>query len=717
MKKLKGFLLILLILSLILSCNNDSVTWGKIEVTLSNEVSRGIAPTDMSTDNYDVVILNAANETIASTNIKVSDTSVPLTFSVPSGTYTISVEAKNKDNEVIGMGESTATVTPNSTTNCQIAVQEISGNGTLSVQIDSDTPNTPVLKIYKADLSLLDTVTATESDGKFVASKSLPNGFYYFEILDDDKVIDSETVRIVANKTVAYSVEYSVYGDGSITIIDSISPTPSISFEISSNISSNSLQTITPTITGFIPTTFSWYLDGSKIAETKDLSFEASDYILGEHTLTLIASNETIVWSEKKNFSIYENPLADHYVAYAPRDSKVYYFFDFIDDSLYFSDTLNRHYDVGPLSYDIIPAAEGKYLVFNPYGYKTEALFIPTEASEYELNAKIYYDCTLNEESELTFEENDYQSVNLIIKDSPVSYEESIAQYDETSHVKTRVTEYGTFLTWERINHTFDENDVCIECGFNQNEYLLSNNIEKVTDNGMLFISRYWPGITTLGDGTLIENENSFYIKKEPRYDNYYTIYYPSSIYDTYEEGGGTGSSDEAFLWYLKEYYGLDYTSHTGYFDSGLKTSVEKLWADGVKEASPDDYSDPSFSRTVYTDTSLITDEMKFGGLGSYNLNTNQNEDGTHITDCKRFYFYITTYEDGDTYFNISYPQSLQDEYEKAQLFNSNSGNPLWRYLSTYYPDDPRTNDEETKALMIKLLESEFIEPNYEDYI
>ena len=281
MKKLKGFLLILLILSLILSCNNDSVTWGKIEVTLSNEVSRGIVTTDMSTDNYDVVILNAANETIASTNIKVSDTSVPLTFSVPAGTYTISVEAKNKDNEVIGRGESTATATSNSTTNCRITVQEITGIGTLSIQIDSDTPNTPVLKIYKADLSLLDTVTATESDGKFAASKSLPNGFYYFEILDDDKVIDSETVRIVANKTVAYSVEYSVYGDGSITIIDSISPTPSISFEISSNISSKSSQTITPTITGFIPTTFSWYLDGSKIAETKDLSFEASDYILG----------------------------------------------------------------------------------------------------------------------------------------------------------------------------------------------------------------------------------------------------------------------------------------------------------------------------------------------------------------------------------------------------------------------------------------------------
>ena len=67
--------------------------------------------------------------------------------------------------------------------------------------------------------------------------------------------------------------------------------------------------------------------------------------------------------------------------------------------------------------------------------------------------------------------------------------------------------------------------------------------------------------------------------------------------------------------------------------------------------------------------------------------------------------------------FNISYPQSLQDEYEKAQLFNSNSGDPLWEYLNTYYPDEPRTNDEETKALMIKLLESEFIEPNYEDYI
>ena len=115
MKKLKVFLFIILILSLILSCNNDSVTWGKIEVTLSNEVSRGLVTTDMSTDNYDVVILNAANETIASTNIKVSDNSVPLTFSVPAGTYTISVEAKNKDDEVIGRGESTASETPNST--------------------------------------------------------------------------------------------------------------------------------------------------------------------------------------------------------------------------------------------------------------------------------------------------------------------------------------------------------------------------------------------------------------------------------------------------------------------------------------------------------------------------------------------------------------------------------------------------------------------------
>ena len=403
-------------------------------------------------------------------------------------------------------------------------------------------------------------------------------------------------------------------------------------------------------------------------------------------------------------------------MAYAPRDSKVYYFFDFIDDSLYFSDTLNRHYDVGPLSYDIIPAAEGKYLVFNPYGYKTEALFIPTEASEYELNAKIYYDCTLNEESELTFEENDYQSVNLIIKDSPVSYEESIAQYDETSHVKTRVTEYGTFLTWERTNHTFDENDVCIECGFDQNnnEYLLSNNIEKVTDNGRLYISRYWPGITTLGDGTLIENENSFYIKKEPGFDNYYTIYYPSSIYEAYEEGGGSGSSGTAFSWYVNKYYDLKFTST---FETGLKDFVETLWNMGVVEVSPSDYSDSSFSRTVYTDTSLITDEMKYGGLSKYNLNTNKNEDGTHITDCKRFYFYITTYEGGDTYFTTSYPQSLQDEYEKAQLFNSNSGNPLWEYLDTYYPDEPRTNAEEKKALMIKLLESEFIEPNYEDYI
>ena len=353
--------------------------------------------------------------------------------------------------------------------------------------------------------------------------------------------------------------------------------------------------------------------------------------------------------------------------------------------------------------------------MFNPYGYKTEALFIPSEVEDYESNAKFYFNCSLSEDNELIYDDRDSFLVSLIITGAPVAYEESIAQYDETSHVKTRVTKYGTFLTWEGTNHTFDENDVCIECGFDQNnnEYLLSNNIEKVTDNGRLYISRYWPGITTLGDGTLIENENSFYIKKEPRFDNYYTIYYPSSIYEAYEEGGGSGNSTGAFYWYLNKYYDLKYTST---FKTGLKDFVETLWNMGVVEVSPSDYSDSSFSRTVYTDTSLITDEMKFGGLGSYNLNTNQNEDGTHITDCKRFYFSTSTHEDGDTYFYLSFPQSLQDEYEKAQLFNSNSGDPLWEYLDTYYPDDPYTTDEETKTLMIKLLESEFIEPNYEDY-
>lgn len=32
-------------------------------------------------------------------------------------------------------------------------------------------------------------------------------------------------------------------------------------------------------------------------------------------------------------------------------------------------------------------------------------------------------------------------------------------------------------------------------------------------------------------------------------------------------------------------------------------------------------------------------------------------------------------------------------------------------------PDDSRSNDEEIKVLMIKLLESEFIEPNFFDYL
>ena len=712
MKKLKGFLFILLVLSLILSCNNDSVTWGKIEVTLSNEVSRGIAPTDMSTDNYDVVILNATNETVASTNIKVSDTSVPLTFSVPAGTYTISVDAKNKDNEVIGRGESTATVTPNSTANCQITVREITGNGTLSVQIDSDTPNIPVLKIYKADLSLLDTVTTTGSDGIFVATKALPNGFYYFEILDDDEVIDSETIRIVADKTITYSIEYTVYGDSSITITNGITPTPTISFELSSNITPDDSVSITPTITGFTPNSYSWYLDGIKIAETKDLSFEASDYFLGEHRLTLVATDGNIIWSEEKYFSIIENPISSHYVAYASVED--YFFFDIEGGYLYFSDTFRRLFDVGPLSFDLIPASNGQFIVFTPFEDNLAVLFIPANKEDYATESKLYYECSLDDENGLILNDNYYYRVNLLVTEGPVAYEKNTAQYSDVYHTTARMTKYGTFQEKSLTNHTFDDDRVCTSCGFNQydNDYLLSNNINNVGDSGILDVARYWAGITTLGDGAVIEDESNFYIKKVSGSNNKYALLFPSSIYDAYEEGGGVFGSVGAFDWYIKQYYGLDLAFS---FESGLRSFVETLWSNGVIEASPSDYTDKKNRDTVYSDISLITEDISFEGFTSYNPNSIQTEDGTPIQDCNRIYFELNKYRDGT--FILRYPQSLCDAYEKSQRFYTRSGDSIWLYLSTYYPDDPHSNDEETKALMIKLLESDFIEPNYLDYL
>ena len=231
-------------------------------------------------------------------------------------------------------------------------------------------------------------------------------------------------------------------------------------------------------------------------------------------------------------------------------------------------------------------------------------------------------------------------------------------------------------------------------------------------DAGIVIACRYWPGELTLDDGTVVESANKFYIRKYSSEMNWYYLYYPATIYDTYVAGGGgfSGSrtiTDSAFTWYIKTYYPEINLNGYPFNVTNTKTFCDSIMSKSFIEPLAKDVHFEKSRTTVFSDPAKLGTDLS--GYGSSCINYNfydlQNEDGTPIID--NGFYCITSWETVLVY----YPQLLSDVYELVAK-EGNSGSEFWTYLEIYFPDLDYNNPKEFAETLV----GHFVEPRIEDY-
>ena len=305
----KTWLMILFVMTLIclVGCNQDKLSdMGTLNIDIDSDVSRGLQAISMETAFYDVSVTDSSGVTVFSVS-KTAQTSCKV--SVPVGTYSVFVEAFNKNGDLIGLGSLTGEVHIGSNT-FAVSVTELQGNGTFAMSISADEGYSMTYSIKDASDNEVKAGNLAFSDGVYAASVEIPNGFYSFSIswADDNRVLKTDTLRIIAGKAVTYTAGFSLLIDGTVSIISEIDQIPSIALTSSSDTpESGDVLTISAEISGIENYDCFWAFDGVPLSEPKgyeDFEREISDADEGEHVIALFVTDGNIIWSEKKTISV-----------------------------------------------------------------------------------------------------------------------------------------------------------------------------------------------------------------------------------------------------------------------------------------------------------------------------------------------------------------------------------------------------------------------------
>lgn len=232
------------------------------------------------------------------------------------GTWNIKVEALNSNGDVIGEGTEKVNIEKDIINSVSITVKEITGQGTLTVSIKGNNPNnaTYCLSIKKNNdsgtLEEVKKVDFSNVDGTLKAEATLDNGFYSFQIESSsskETVSAPEAVRIVKGDTISveYEIQTNEIGNGKITIVDAIVPTPSLKLMLSSPLLKEG-DTLTVTAEG-MDGTFEWFLDKKRIegAVSNTVTIDSLS-VQGEYEITCIVHDQdSIIWSQSKTFEVH----------------------------------------------------------------------------------------------------------------------------------------------------------------------------------------------------------------------------------------------------------------------------------------------------------------------------------------------------------------------------------------------------------------------------
>lgn len=704
-------------LGIMVSCKNEaSMQFGTLEITIDEGGSRGIESLSMETRSYNVTVTDSQENVLFSST---ASSKTRYYASVPVGPCHIIVEALNSEGVVIGRGSASGEIVANQTNTITVTLDELVGNGSFAVSIRGPEGNSLSYTIKDASLTVIRQGNLAYSNGKYTVSTQLPNGFYTFSIIWDgaDEVIKNDAIRVVAGKAVSYDAEFLFLVDGTISIVNEIIETPSISLSSSAKkLGKEGTLTVSAEVSGIENYSCFWMVDGTPVTEAddySDLELQMENYAEGEHSVSLVVSNGTIIWSEKTGFEVRDNYAEKHFVG-SRSYSNYWYFFDFADSEVKYSYYEGSFVEYEPVPYSVKVAEDGLYYIFIESGRTYDyALFVPNDPQYYSSNALLYYEYGVDENGESV-----NRSVGISLEETQgevVWTDAGYTMYSVNYHTGLLQSKYLTVSNRNREPHSYDENGVCIHCGYDGHDFDIFDNSSHVSEGpGRIQLCRYWAGEFELQDGTTVNTLDKFYIKRITSYNNLYNLYYPSSIYDAYEEGGGSGDIVRAFSWYLEQYYPeFGYNlANMAYRDyENIKTVIEALFNLEFVEPSPED-ADFSINRTVVkTDVSEFENDITSWGLyGEFNSNSFMLDDGTPVSE-DRFCFI----EIQEGCIAVYYPMVLCEMYEKADGVNSSSGNPFWRYLSIYYPNLDRSSENAREV--IEALSGDFIEPKLEDYI
>ncbi len=332
---------------------------GFLSLQISHQVSESktLQPdVEMAISTYDIYGIgpNSASFTIEDTSEEF------ISIGIETGSWAITVLAKNSSDDIIASGDATATINAGEVTNVTITVTPQDGTGSLMLSISwpdniLETPSiVSTLSIIGESPTGLTFTMATDNLSASYSDSSIDAGYYLLvvKLMNGDALVweTVEAVRIIAGEITEgnYALTASDINLGSLSLAieDDLQNPIAITFagDESSLVSGNDMTVIattSETVDGY-----QWYTMGDPITGgNSDTITIGNSLESGTYRLYLVVTRDNIISSNGFQFTVTEEPVTP--VDYAIFINELHYDNDGIDE--------NEGFEIaGPAATDLI---------------------------------------------------------------------------------------------------------------------------------------------------------------------------------------------------------------------------------------------------------------------------------------------------------------------------------------------------------------------------
>ena len=313
----KHILALMIMLSVLSGCSfipDKEISSLRIDFGPSSS-SYGYENVDFETDHYTINVVNT-DKSITYDAITVENGKSSEYMDVATGYTRITVDAYNSEGVKIGTGTNTVNVLPNRDNVCTVAVTEIGGEASFTVEVSTAAEGLSLTaELYRA--GDVPGVTSPEKEiplspvsGGYSGSASVMNGNYKVYLFDGVSRVFADTVRIAAGHYITLRAQILDEWQLRVEIVDGIVKTPVItvtggkpSYAIGESYS------LTAVIEGMKSPVLTWMLDGKTIPGAFSSSVEGTiaddgSVKTGNHTFTVLAEEGDVVWTGHHEFMV-----------------------------------------------------------------------------------------------------------------------------------------------------------------------------------------------------------------------------------------------------------------------------------------------------------------------------------------------------------------------------------------------------------------------------